>query len=116
MGVLEKPFSRTDFSKDSIENNMKSMEVTFKSFCCPICSSANYSNEIDLSIHVEECLSKKAIASLLKSEKVSSNVLPNINAGTQKKKSDGSSSNKIKKSRSSNSGRIDSFFSSNVKT
>ena len=84
---------------------------------CPVCSSRKYKDEISLSSHVEECLNKKTIAELLRSDTrndgnaavASMRPLPG-GAPSKKRKSSQPEKKTLKKSRSEFTRPIDSYF------
>jgi hypothetical protein len=105
--------------KSTPRNDEKSIlkppsSVKDSSFSCPVCfSSDSFQSEEDLSIHVEECLSKQEIASILKSEKAATKhsiVSKKTPASSSKRKSEEIVGSYEKRGKSSSNSKIDSFF------
>ena len=97
------------------EKPMKTGDVSVPAadLVCPVCSSRKYKDEISLSSHVEECLNKKTIAELLRSDGTTAVLTRRtVPGGPQSKKRKSSQSEKktLKKSRSEFTKTIDSYF------
>jgi len=94
----------------------KSKPAEEKEFQCPVCFNKTFKNEILLSNHVEECLSKQAISSLLKSEvstySVSSAKANNLDKNNKKRKASEAKKKTDKRCKveASKNHRIDAFF------
>ena len=94
----------------------KSKPAEEKEFQCPVCFNKTFKNEILLSNHVEECLSKQAISSLLKSEVstycVSSAKANNLDKNNKKRKASEAKKKTDKRCKveASKNHRIDAFF------
>ena len=104
-------------STESTSSNIPRHEETVieeKEFQCPVCFNKTFMDEILLSNHVEECLSKQAISTILKSE-VSTYSTSSSKANVDKSKK--RKANEIKKKpdkrckvEASKNQRIDAFF------
>jgi len=79
---------------------------------CPVCfDSGMFKTEEELGNHVEECLSKQEIASIMKSEKTASTHIVGIKARPSKKrKSEEMTGRVCKKWNTGSSSKIDSYF------
>ena len=87
------------------------------SILCPVCLKVTFEDETSLSSHVEECLSKQAIAAILSSERPSTAINDNNNkvANNKKRKAEDkphklSKINKRPKPKTDQSTKIDFFF------
>jgi len=125
-GLVKKSSGSGSFFKDkyseiklSQRNEEKSLlkppsPVQDSPLSCPVCfSSDKFQSEEDLSTHVEECLSKQEIASILKSEKTATKhsiVSKKATASSSKRKSGEIVSRSDKRCKSSSNSKIDSFF------
>merc|ERR1712098_25519 len=92
----------------------KSKPIVDKDLQCPVCFNKTFKDEILLSNHVEECLSKQAISSLLKDEAstYSSSSKKGVSDKNKKRKAneDKKKTDKRCKVEASKNHRIDTFF------
>ena len=84
------------------------------SLSCPVCLKGTFEDETSLSVHVEECLSKQAIAAILSSERASTAINDNKNKIVNKKRKTEDKPHKLsktsKRSKTDQSTKIDFFF------
>ena len=78
---------------------------------CPVClATGKFHTEEDLSKHVEECLSKQEIASILKSDKITTKHPKENKALTSKKRKSEEMIGRLDKRWNHGSNKINSYF------
>ena len=98
--------------KAAIEDVQTDLAAATDSLSCPVCFKVSFEDETRLSIHVEECLSKKAISALLTSERVPTTTKKEkgVTITNKKRKNQENSKNNAKRSKAEQSTKIDFFF------
>ena len=98
--------------KAAIEDVQSDLAAATDSLSCPVCFKVSFEDETRLSIHVEECLSKKAISALLTSERVPTTTKKEkgVTITNKKRKNQENSKNNAKRSKAEQSTKIDFFF------
>ena len=86
----------------------KPADGTRLSLACPVCLSETFHSQTALSLHIDECLSKKEIASILKSESLVP-LAQNNRKSTKRKPDQQAKNSKMKRLKKGNA-TIDSFF------
>merc|ERR1712098_672566 len=117
----ESPTSNCHEEEAEVKDNVpplnyyeKSKPIVEKDLQCPVCFNKTFKDEILLSNHVEECLSKQAISSLLKNEASTyiSSSKKGVSDKNKKRKAneDKKKTDKRCKVEASKNHRIDTFF------